>query len=169
MSNRQFTIVMDRIEMQWLHRQLLSAKEKYEAKGEVQAVNELTPLVITCADLLANGVTQRDQLNTLRQELEEAIVLNEDPVAVVEARRRLDEMPKEETYRVTFDRQTAKFALRQVEFEIKWLREVNIPNLEKRKEYPDVIMTKSYYINKAKKAKRILEEFKKRLEKELSI
>ncbi len=165
---RQFTITLDRIEMQWLHRQLLSAKEKYEAKGEVQAVNELTPLVITCADLLANGITQRDNLNTLRNELEEAILLNEDGAAVIEARRRIDELPKEESYKVTFDRQTAKFALRQVENEIKWLQTVNIPNLEKRTEYPDVIMTKSYYINKAKKAKRILEEFKKRLEKELS-
>ena len=60
MSNRQFTIIMDRTEMSWLHRQLLHAKEKYEAKGEVQAVNELTPLVITCADLLANGVTKSE-------------------------------------------------------------------------------------------------------------
>jgi hypothetical protein len=167
--SRQFTIVMSRIEMQWLHRQLTNVKEKYEAKGEVAAVNELTPLIITCADLLDKGITEKDRLMSLRQELEDAILYCEEPEAVVEARRRLDELPKEETYKVTFDRQTAKFALRQVEFEIKWLREVNIPNLEKRTEYPDKIMTKSYYINKAKKAKTILEEFKKRLEKELSI
>lgn len=155
--------------MRWLHRQLHAVKERYEAKGEAALAAEVTPLVITCADLLDKGVTQKDQLMTLRTELEEAIQLCEEKEAVVEARRRLDELPTEEDYRVTFDRQTAKFALQQLDFEIKWLRETNIPNLEKRKveEFTDPVMTKSYYINKAKKAKRILEELKKKLEKEL--
>ena len=165
-----FTITMNRLEMQWLHRQLLSVKEKYEAKGDADNAGKMAPLVIQCADLLANGVTERDNLYTLRLELEDAIVLNEEPQAVVEARKRLDALPTEETYRVTFDRDTAKFALRNIDNEIKWIRETNIPNLEKRKneDFADPVMTKSYYINKAKKAKRILEEFKKRLEKELS-
>lgn len=173
---KNFTIKLTRVEIGWLYRQLRGAKDKSEAKLKEEYSTErqveydtLTKLCINCSDLIGHGESNRLKLDSLKQELEEAILLCEEPTAVIEARKRLDNLPKEEDYRVTFDRETAKFTLKLLDREIEWMRKTNIPNIEKRDAsmFTDVIQTKSYYLNKAKRAKAILEELKKKLEKEL--
>lgn len=173
---KQFTLVLNRVEMNWLHRQLKAGKEKSEAllqaehtaEGQVE-FDTFSKLCLASSDMIFHGESNRLKLASLRQELEEAILICEEPEAVIEARKQLDNLPTEEDYRVTFDRDTAKFTIKMLDKEIEWIRKTNLPNLEKRdaKLFPDKIQTKSYYINKAKRAKAILEGLRKRLEQEL--
>jgi hypothetical protein len=162
--------------MEWIHRQVANVREKVEAKMKEKASEELrnefatlTNLVIGAKDHLIKGDAQRLNILRYREELEDSIPLIEEKEAVIEARKRLDTLPLEEEYRITFDRDTAKFVIKLLDKEINWIQQTNLPNLEKRKseDFTDSVMTKSYYINKTKKAKSILEEMRKDLEKGL--
>lgn len=170
------TVVWKRIQMEWIHRQVANVREKVEAKMKEKASEELrnefatlTNLVIGAKDHLIKGDAQRLNILRYREELEDSIPLIEEKEAVIEARKRLDTLPLEEEYRITFDRDTAKFVIKLLDKEINWIQQTNLPNLEKRKseDFTDSVMTKSYYINKTKKAKSILEEMRKDLEKGL--
>ncbi len=175
-----FTIILSRMEVNWLYRQLRSQLQKAEAlkkdkpEGTEGAaiqndIDVLTKLIISCKDLVDQGEVNRLGLDNLKRDLQDALIFCEEPEAKAEAQNQLDNLPKEEDYRVTFDRETAKFTLKMLIKEIEWIRATNIPNLEKRDAalFEDKILTRSYYINKAKRAKSILEEMKKKLEKEL--
>lgn len=184
MKAEQFTIHMNRIEVQWLHRQLMSsrmmaekqleqfkgplsedkAKKHDEAKAYAEELKRLEDMMFT---RLEQGNMERLHISQVKEDLEEALELN--PYATVEIRKRLDDLPKEEPYRITFDRETAKFTLKLIENDLTKFRLHVIPGYEKKPEsdFKDPIQSKEYWINKAHKAKKILDSLKIKLEKEL--
>lgn len=184
MKEELFTIPVKREEVQFMYRhyqrgQMVAEKQLDKFKGPVASVDEeekkkaqmfydeMTRLVQTLKDQLMQGQQDFLKLDMMRSELLEALDLN--PYATVEIRKRLDDLPKEEPYSITFDRNSAKFTLDLIEKELTKLKMVTIPGYEKRPEtdFPDVIQSKVFWINKANKAKTILENFKIKIEKEL--
>ena len=178
------TIELTRIELNWLYRQLLSGKDRASGiiktftgplsedrnkeLNEAQAhFDELEKLTTAIKDRLDAGDLERLKLNDLRTELEEALELA--PSSAVEIRKRLDALPKEAPYMITFDRETIKFTLKLVEKDLEKFRVNVIPNYEKAsdKDFTDPIQTKEFWINKARKSKTILEILKSKLEKAL--
>lgn len=167
------TIMLNRLEMQWLHRQVVSARDKLEGKLKNGPAAELhniqkdldffSKIALEMNDRINNGDAEKLKILNLRTELEEAITLCEEPEAIEEAKKRLDNLPKEEQYRVIFGKDQLKFTIKMLDKDIMWLYGKSIPNYEKRDDYTDPVMTKSYYINKAKKAKGILSNLKARL------
>lgn len=190
--SKEFTIVLSRVELNWMYRQLSAGKEKAEAickryDGEDVLAKplteeqtkerdaariyyaELVTLTAGMRDLLDEGERTRLKLRDLREDLDEAFSLVEEDAAKQEVLNRLKDLPKEEPYRVTFDRTTAKFTLQLLEQDINKFRSQVIPNYEKTdaSEFTDPIMTKSYWINKSRSSKAILEGMKVKLEKML--
>lgn len=170
------TIVTDRLEVNFLHRSFQAERDKRAQKilekedTELRVeMDNLSKLVLQTEDLMREGDSNRLRLLNLRKDLEDALIFCEEPNAVIEARKRLDNLPKDEEYRLTFDRSTAKFVMQLLEAEIHWLRYKNIPTIQARdaSKFTDVIETKTYYINKAKRAATILEGMKVKIEKEL--
>ena len=184
MKEEVFTIPVTREEVQFLFRHYERGRQAAEAqvKQFVGPLNEdktaelnqaqsflddMTRLVGILKDQLTKGTQDFLKLESARNELLEALDLN--PYATVEIRKRLDDLPKEESYSITFDRNSAKFTLDIIEKELTKLRTVTIPGYEKKPDtdFTDVIQSKTYWINKATKAKNILDKFKVKIEKEM--
>jgi len=192
MENRSFTVILTRMELTWLYRQLLSGLDR--AKGVIQEYGggvlradpvtpaqqemvdeaekyktELEPLTANIKERLDIGEKERLNLVNLRADLDEAFELVEEDSAKQEILNRLKEIPKEEPYRIQFDRATAKFTLKLVENDLQKFNQQVIPNYQKAKleDFTDKIQTKSYWVNKAKRSKEILEQLKIKLEKSL--
>lgn len=180
----QFTINITRMEIQWMHRQLMNGRIMAEAKmgqltgplsddktKELQEVtaqrDELLRLETAVQDRINQGNQDRLNIVRLKEDLEEAMDLN--PAASLEIRRRMDALPKEEPYRITFDRETAKFTLALLEKDLTKFKMHTIPAYEKKSEddFKDPIQNKTYWVNKANRAKTILEALKSKIEREL--
>ena len=169
-------IVLSRLEMQWLHRQVVAARDRLEGKLKEKEDTDVrndyeffAKASLEMSDRLNAGDKERLGVMNMRIELEEALELCEEPEAILEAESRLKTLPTEEQYRLLFGRDQLKFTIKLLDKDIQWLYGKAIPNYEKREasEYSDKVMTKTYYINKAKKAKEILSNLKARLEREL--
>jgi hypothetical protein len=126
-------------------------------------------LVTTMKDRLSLGERERTAINNLRADLEEAFDLAEEDSAKAEVMKRLRELPKEEDYKIQFDRGTIKFTLKLIENDLLKFRAQIIPNYEKAApdSFTDPIQTKTYWVNKARKSKDILDKLKSKLEKRL--
>lgn len=185
-EERVFTVVFNRTELFWLYRQLASGRDRAEARtkqftGELspeqnaeltQAVKyfeELKKLVQGVKDSLDNGEREKMKLQALKEDLTEALDLVEEETAKEEIHKRLHDLPKEEDYRIAFDRETCKFTVALVENDLHKFRSQVIPEYEKMaaEEFTDPIQTKSYWVNKARKSKEILEKLKIKLERAL--
>lgn len=168
------SIILSRLEMQWLHRQVVATRDSLEGKlkevddqGLRNDLEFFSKMSLEMQDRLNKGDLERLAVMNLRNELEEAVIFCEEPEARAEANKRLADLPTEETYRLIFGRDQVKFTIKMLDKDIQWLYGSAIPNYEKRDDYTDPIMTKSYYVNKAKRAKEILSNLKARLEREL--
>jgi len=190
---KTFTIVFTRIELTWLYRQLCAGKDKAEgiikthgggdvisqAKATEAQVKEhaearvhfeeLTRLTQIMKERLDAGEKERLQLVNIRMDLMEATELVEEKSAKEAITNRLAELPAEEPYRIQFDKGTCKFTLRLIESDLHKFRSQVIPQYEasKPEDYTDDIQTKSYWVNKARKSKAILDGLKTKLEKAL--
>ncbi len=180
-----FTINMQRLEIQWLHRHLTSAMQQALAQleslkgpqavpNEVASVEEyyleIQRLTGALHDRLVTGNKERLDIVQLKDELEDAYSLvGDNPDAKAEIDKRLADLPKEETYRITFDKETAKLTLKMLEKDLTHFRQHVIPGYEKKDstEFKDVIQTKLFWINKAIRAKDILDGLKSKIEREL--
>ncbi len=180
MKPQEFSINIDRIHLQWLHRQLVSSANQAEGQikgplaeqpeklSEIQVyLSEINRLIDAVAERLASGEKDRLGLAVMKEELEEALDLN--PHATVEIRRRLDSLPKEEPYRITFDQNTAKMVLKMIENDLQKFKAHVIPAYQKKSEedFKDPVLNKTYWLNKASKAVKILDKLKKTIEEEL--
>ncbi len=183
-KDEQFTLIFSRIEIQWLHRQLMNGRlmaegamkqftgplseDKTAKLNEIKVqYDEIARLEQAVLDRIQLGDQERLKLVNLKSDLEEAMELN--PEASLEIRRRLDSLPKEETYNITFDRETAKFTLALVEKDLTKFKTHTIPNYEKKdaSDFKDPVQNKTYWVNKAHKAKTVLDALKSKIEVEL--
>jgi len=174
-----FTIPVSRVELQWFFRQFKAAEEKAQklvtppASPTTDVVNlyeETKRVALMLADLLDNGKKNKLELESLREELQDARQLvGGDKKALQAIKDRLEALPKEEDYKITFDRDTAKFAIKLLEKDIQSFFGRVIPNTEAKpdSDFPDPVQTKTYWINRAKRARDILEALKIRLEKHI--
>lgn len=187
-----YTVVFNRIELTWLMRQLEAGRDRADgiiktysgdAISKVKATEEqlaqlkeahqhkdvLDALIVNIKDRLAVGERERLAMHNMRLDLLEAMELAEEQSAKDEAAKRLGQLPQEEEYKIQFDRGTVKFTLRLLENDLLKFRAQVIPAYEKAapEDFEDPIQTKSYWVNKARKSKDILESLKIRLEKKL--
>lgn len=174
-----FTIAVSRIELQWFFRQFKAAEEKAEklvkppAAPTTELINmyeETKRITLMLHDLLNTGARKKLELEALKEELHDAVSLvGDDKKALQAITDRLEALPKEEDYKVTFDRDTAKFAIKLLEKDIQSFFGKVIPNTVAKpdSDFTDPVQTKTYWINRAKRARDILEALKIRLEKNL--
>lgn len=177
--SEQFTLAVTRLELQWLFRQFKSAEEKslkyitppaHPTTEQVTFHEENKRVALMLSDQLNNGTKQKLELMALREELAEATgLVGDDPAALDAISDKLAKLPEEEEYRITFDRPTAKLTLKMLEKDIQTFFGSVIPNTEKKPEsdFPDPIHTKTYWINRAKKAKDILDAMRVKIERHL--
>lgn len=186
-DNKEITITVNRVELNWLYRQMSSGRdraaalvEQYkgpQADGKADQIanaqarhHELSQVVQALKDLLDEGVRSRANIVFMKEELMEAIDLVEDDVdALAAISRKLEDLPREEDYRLTFDRDTVKVIIELIEKDLQNFRSHIIPTYEKanQEDFKDPIQTKAYFINKARKAKDTLDNLKHRMEKQL--
>jgi hypothetical protein len=185
MKAERFSLTFTRVEVQWLHRQIVSGR--MQAEAQMAAI--VGPLAVSKADELADLTIYKDELlrlegvmferlkvgdqdrlkiGNLMHDLEEALELNPDAKEII--LERMANIPKEESYNITFDRETAKFVLKLVENDLTKYKLHTIPNYEKKSEKDfkdDPIQNKTYWVNKAHKAKNILDNLRTKFEREL--
>lgn len=191
-NDRKLHIQLNRVEFNWLYRHLLHEKDKRTAviktySGDAISKNkaseeqlallkvaeteaeEITQLSDKMASILSLGDRRRLELNDVRRNLNDAFDLCDEESAKAEVMARLKALPKEEMYTIDFVRQTIKFTLNFVENDLHKFRSQVIPNLEKKDagDFKDPIETKSYYLNRARRDKKLLEELKVKLERAL--
>lgn len=174
-----FTIAVSRVELQWMFRQFKSATERAEAlvkppanptTEQVKLYDETKRVSQMLQDQLADGRRQKLELEALKEELNDAVELvGDDDIALNAIEDRLAALPKEEDYKLTFDRETAKFILKLLEKDIQTFFGKVIPNTQARpdSDFTDPVQTKQYWVNRAKRARDILEALKIRLERHL--
>lgn len=187
--SKVFTVVFTRIELNWLYRQLMTGRDRAAAtisalSGPVATITDeqraqlsearehhdaLQALTDNIREIMDQGDKHRLKIKDIRDNLEEAKGLVEEESALEEIERRLMAMPTEEPYRVQFDRATVKFTLRLVENDLQKFRTHIIPTYENSKpeDHKDPVQTKSYWVNKSRQSKAILESLKAKLEKTL--
>lgn len=176
--NDEQEIVIDliRVEANWFYRTLKAVADANkdlanQMNGEELKGYELfVKLTMQMQDNLNAGSKEKLSMLDAKEELDEALVLvGEAPAARAEVIKRLNDLKLEPSYRVNFDKTTLKFTLDMIEKDLTKFRTVVIPNYQKKEEseFTDVIQTKMYWVNKAKKAKTILEHLKIKLEKAL--
>ncbi len=181
---KELHITMTRIELNWLYRQLEAGKDKAEgyilklqgpqSEDKAEEIGEavkqrdyLLSLCSFCKDALDYGERQRAKLAFMRTELEEARELvGDNENALTAIRDRIDALPKEEPYKITVDRPMVKFILKLIENDLHKFRSSIIPKYESSSEedFKDVIQTKTFWINKARKSKDVLDALKSKLE-----
>ena len=188
-KTREFTLTFSRLELEWLYRNMKHAHDKMEKiiatfsgpvaeLTEPQAlelkeaqtyVTELRDLARSMDATLTAGDQNRLKLRDTKAALEEAFDLVEEDSAKALILEKMRELPKDEVYRVTLDRGSAKFTLKLIESDLEKVRNKMIPTYEKKddSEFTDPIMTRTYYLNKAKRIKRTLEELQGKLQKAL--
>lgn len=147
----------------------LSEEQVAEYKMAITHRDELFALTNTIHDRMVQGDKERLGLVNLRADLTEAMGLVEEDSARLEAEKRLMDLPEEEKYNISFDRATLKFTLKLIENDLHKFRTQVIPAYEKApvEDFKDPIQTKSYWLNKARQSKTILETLKTKLEKNL--
>lgn len=174
MSEKTFNVKFSRVEFVWLYRQLCFGRDKSKVLTEKEStpenllqLEEMSKLVFSMETSLEKGKNERLALLNAKEELEEALILS--PSSSVEIRKHLEELPKEESYGIIFDRNNLLFTLKLLEHDVTKFRDHIIPNYEKSSEdaYTDKIQTKEYFVNKAKKSKLILDSLRSKLEKQL--
>lgn len=178
----QFTINMTRLETQWLHRHYTSAMQQVLAQlqqsppaspdsvGMNEYFVELERLTGLLHERLVTGNKERLDIVQLKDELEDAYSLvGDNAEARREITKRLADLPKEEVYRITYDQETAKLTLKMLEKDLTHFRAHVIPGYEKKDpaDFKDIIQTKTFWINKAIRAKDILDGLKSKIEREL--
>lgn len=192
-KTRTYTLLFSRIELTWLYRQLVAGRDradgiiktysgnaidkaKLSAEQEAQLKEaqshkaELDRLTQAIKDRLDFGDKERLAIVNHKADLEEALELVEEESAKIEIQKQLTHMPEAESYKVQFDRATIKFTLKLIENDLHKFRSQVIPNYEKANPddfKDDPIHTKSFWVNKAKKSKAILDTLKTKLEKTL--
>lgn len=191
--SKNMTLPFERKEVNWMYGRIRAVKETYEriiqewsgsailnkaisedqekalaeAQGNIEGITKLTHSV---GDILVAGDESRLKIHDMRTALNEAFDMVEEDAAKQECMNRLKSLPKEEPYRITVDRATAKFLLKLVEKDLHKFRAEVIPNYEasKPEDHKDPIQTRSFWINKSKASKTILEQLKGKLDKALS-
>lgn len=191
-DGKLYNLSFTRIELTWLMRQLEAGRDRADGiiktysgdaiskekateeqlaqlKEAVTFKDALDSLIVKMKDILNDGEKKRLAMHNLRADLEEAFDLAEEDSAKQEVMNRIKALPKEEEYRIQFDRTTLKFTLRLIENDLLKFRTKIIPQYEKSEpgEYKDPIQTKSYWVNKARKSRDILDLLKTKLEKKL--
>lgn len=172
------TVTFTRIETNWLYQQMESARgrasallsEKPDDQEARMYSDELEAICMKLKDQMTAGERQRAKLSYMKEELEEARELvGEDEKALEEISNRLSNLPKEEPYLMTFDRPTVKFIVKIVENDLQNFRAHIIPKYEKANDsdFTDAVQTKTFWVNKARKSKTILEQLKQKLERVL--
>lgn len=187
-----FTEEFERIEVHWFHRHLEVEKDKKikrkgilmeksaMSKSEQQELEKLNTVIedfTRVIDIIGKQKTEASKHKfKLLQQLEilqEAYELNEDKMArdaTSSAIKALEEeIQRADKIKLTFGRSVIRFAIQLINDDLVKFRTQLIPAYEKAKEedFTDAIYTKTYYVNKAKKSKKTLELFKKKLEKGL--
>lgn len=147
----------------------LSEEQIAEYETAVKHRDELKLLTTAIADRMFQGDKERLGIVNLKTDLEEALTLAEEESAKEEARKRLAALPAEESYNISFDRATCKFTLKLIENDLQKFRAHVIPAYEQAEAstFKDPVQTKSYWVNKARQSKTILENLKEKLEKNL--
>jgi uncharacterized membrane-anchored protein YjiN (DUF445 family) len=186
MSQREFTFHLERFEMIWLVRHLQMAlkgsegaiktyshlTEDQDAKAKVlnaqQTLDLLTPLYRWCEAEFTRVENERlKRVNRLEELYEAASLVEEDSAkeaVKVEIERVASAPPPK--YPVKVDRTLIKFMVKMLEHDTESAR-IKILKEDKKEtsQFPDSIMTKSYYVNKLKKEKDILQELLKELKR----
>lgn len=145
----------------------LTDKENKQLTEYRVELDQMTTMEKTTKDFIEQGLKNRIKLIALRDELEEALELVEEPEAKKQARHALANLPKEENYRLSFDRESLAYFIKMFEGDIQKMRNTVIPNYQKmnHSDFEDKIQTKTYYVNKAKKDKETLDALVDKLRK----
>ncbi len=190
----KFTEEFERIEVHWFHRHLeterdkklkrmtilsepagkvLSDSEKKEYDKLQSFIEDFNRAIDTIGEQKAAASRNKYKLLAEKEILEEAIELNDYQTAVDAAKEKLAELEarigKADKIKLTLNRAVIKFAINLINDDLVRFRTKLIPAYEKAKDadFTDPIYTRIYYVNKVKKSKKILETFKKKLEKGL--
>lgn len=181
-------IILDRKEVAWLARKLKLGLKKAEGtmnllngrndlsageKDELRAAQEAGPFLLHLSRLfeqfLDQGAKERFGMEHRRAELNSVIELADEPEAKAFAEKELEAIPKDEEYKLQADRKMVKFFIKVIGDDIQNIRSVTIPTYEKApdEDFPSPAMTRSYYINKARKTKEMLEVLFEKFERTL--
>ncbi|UOF79062.1 hypothetical protein [Caudoviricetes sp.] len=186
--NKKHKITFDRAEVTWFYRKCKGAFDEAEnimklfsnkdnlgsvEKSKLETAQFGGPMLLEMTRLLEStlnkGAQERLGMEARRSELKSVLELAEEQFSKDAAQLELDALPKAEPYDFTMDRSMVKFFLEMVEKDIENIRVSVIPAHEKADEatYSDPLFPRSYYVNKAKKTKTMLEKMRGLLEKEL--
>jgi hypothetical protein len=188
----KFTEEFERIEVHWFHRHLevhrdnkikrkgilmqksaMSKSEQTELEKIDAVVEDFTRVIDIISGHKEEASKKKFKLLMDRDIVEEAVELNDDPMAKDAARAALADIDERlktaDKIKLTFARNVIRFAIQIINDDLVKFKTKLIPAYENAKEedFTDAIYTKTYYVNKAKKSKKTLEVFKKKLEKGL--
>lgn len=190
----KFTEEFERIEVHWFYRHLETERDKkikrmtilQEPAGKMLSpseqkefdklqgfIDDFNTAIKIIGEQKAASHKHKYNLLAEKEILEEAIELNEYQTAVDAAKEKLAELQVKidaaEKIKLTFSRGVIRFAINLINDDLTRFRTKLIPAYEKAKDadFTDPVFTRIYYINKVKKSKKILETFKKKLEKGL--
>ena len=187
----KFTEQFTTTEVHWFYRHLQAQADKNQARiaslsgpkvltdiqrdelGKLKAFNEdISRFINLLDDVRAEVGRGKVALFQRKEEIQEAMELNTSEEAKQHCKEMLEVIESQlanENIKLTLDRNVIKFALKLIEADLEKFRIAIIPKYEQAKDedFEDPIYTKTYWVAKAKKSKRILEQFKKKLEKGL--
>lgn len=186
---KRHTVIFDRTEVTWLYRKCKMALDHAEEimraftnkqpelssneKEQLSAAQEGGPFLLemtrSLEGLLNDGAKERMGMEKRKVELTNIIDLAEEEVAKSLAKAELSKIPADEPYKMIMSRDMVKFFLDMVEKDINNIQFKVIPNYQQQKDdiFTDPMMPKSFYINKNKKQKTVLEIMRAKLEKVL--
>jgi hypothetical protein len=180
-------VKINRDEMEWLQKRSKGELRRIEKiKQDYSAVSNLPPekaLIVQKAyedyqsildtknqltHMLENGERRRLQILKDREEQEWIIECAEEESVKEAAKKRLEEMLKEEEYVLDLTRESLKNLIDMVYAASENLRTVTIPEYEKSAEDQfQAPITKSFVLNNARWMKDMLQQLQKKLEKKL--
>lgn len=180
--------MFDRTEVTWFYRKCKGAFDEAEAimkafsgkdnlgsveKQRLETAQQGGPFLLEMTRMLENvlnkGAEERLGMEQRRSELKGVLELADEQFSKDAAQLELDNLPKTEPYNFVMDREMVKFFLEITEKDIENIRVGVIPAHENAPEssFSDPLFPRSYYVNKAKKTKVMLEKMRDLLEKEL--
>lgn len=185
--NRKYKITLNRTEVTWFYRKVKNAFDEAQNIMNLFGNRELSqmeatklkiaqeggPFLLEMTRLLENilnkGAEERMGMEKRKAELRGVLEFAEEDMAKDMAKDELAAIPDAEPYDFVMDREMVKFFLDMVEKDIENIRVGVIPAYEKAEEatFDNPLMPRSYYINKAKKTKQMLEKMHGLLEKSL--
>jgi hypothetical protein len=147
----------------------LSELEKFALETAQQGGPFLLEMTRLLEGVLNRGAEERMGMEAKKAELKGVMEFAEEEDVKMKAQEEIASIPEKEGYDFVMDRPMAKFFLDMVEGGLEQIRAHVIPKYESEDpaNFPNPLMTKSYYINKAKKTKLMLEGIRSTLEKAL--